>query len=170
MSSFHSGLDRLPIRSLQALGIELFDRFCESRNLNHSDLDELVDFFWRALSVEDLIVWSESTPELACVGLGDPLRSAWVDFLDHHGVDSSQFHLLLGCLVEISFVNLYAAVQKEESLRFVRNILTIVDGHGVRSPDPGIFPLSDEDHGWGRPISERAATEIRSICLRDRRS
>ncbi len=170
MRSSHSRLGRLPIRSLQALGAEVFGRYCWLLGVGHPDLDEMLDYYWGILSTEDLVAWSESSPCLVAVGLGDPLESYWVDLLGNRTVEVTEFHQLLGSLAEISVLNLYGAVQKEESLRFLESITVVARGHGVRLPDTNIFPSSNDCDGWGRPISKQAAEKIRASCLRNRKS
>ncbi|MCX6952388.1 MAG: hypothetical protein NTV51_09515 [Verrucomicrobia bacterium] len=155
------------IRSQQAIGAALVEKFCFDYCISSPAVSVFVDQLWKVAIAKDLPAWETEGALIEITGRGDPLPEELVAQLG--GEISAKLMLICDSATEISLSQMYGAYQPDESFRFLSrtaiatgvSLATFETAEVLRQHKPG-------PNGWGVAISlaelAQWQREVRRLC------
>jgi len=155
------------IRSQQAIGASLVERFCLNHQISNASVSAFITHLWNLALAVDIPAWDKAGAALEISGRGDSLPGVIIEEIGSER--ASGLARICECVAEIGLSQLYGAYRPAESLRFL-NLAAEEAGIGLAGFEvAGAFqqhePGSD---GWGSAISKgelcRWQTDARNLC------
>lgn len=119
-------------QDLQRYAADCLDRYCQSKNICHPAVDELLSHLRSMGACENLAVWENNGACLALNGRGDDMPQDLHESLTHETADT--LAKLVGYVVEVGLADMYGAAS-ELPLAFVKRAVSILEEGSIGLPE-----------------------------------
>lgn len=153
--------ENLNIRQLQACAALCLRDYCQSMEIKHIEIDNLVSHLFRILLSDDLPTWEGAGACLAISGRGDLLPEYIEQIVPPQCLD--EFHRLVEYSIEVGIVDMYGA-PTGQPFKFLNKILEILNEANIETQSmKEIIGLSMGCGVWGEQLSCSDYKEISDI-------
>jgi len=148
--AINTSYKNLNIRQLQAYAALCLKEYCESLNISHSEIDNLVAHLFGILISDDLPAWEQAGASLAIPGRGDPIPEAIEEAIPTQYLDG--FSRLVEYCIEVGIVDMYGA-PSALPLEFLEKCLAILNDSQAQPPSgKEINEVRQRGDVWGEPL------------------